>query len=143
MVRSTCQVPTCRPTDRKLKIRWNDSNGFHNGWDRKPLDSQRETVGEPFPLGFRGSTGRKKEGGYLKIFPFSSAFFFIAQSANPRERVVRLFLESPAVGLLGLRKFISSRQPLDCWGSAFPGYRQWDCRNSVAISRRVKGALKP
>ena len=30
-----------------------------------------------------------------------------------------MYFESPAVGLLGLRLAILSRQPLDCWGSAF------------------------
>ena len=45
------------------------------------------------------------------------------------------------VGLVGLRKFISSHRPLDCWGSAFPGYRQWVCRNSVAINRRENSVV--
>ena len=31
--------PTCRPTDRKLEIRWNGSNGFSNG--------REEAVGLP------------------------------------------------------------------------------------------------
>ena len=54
---------------------------------------------------------------------------------------MRLVLESPTVGWLGLRKVISSRQPLDCWGSAFLGYRQWACWNSARAFQKKEGRV--
>ncbi len=56
----------------------------------------------------------------FKGLPLLLRTFFHLHKALPRERVVSLcLLESPAVGLLGLRIVISSRQSLDCWGSIF------------------------
>ena len=79
--------------------------------------------------------GKVFRGHFLLLRPF-----FLSSTQEPSERMSGevKFLELPVVGLLGLRKVISSHQPLDYQGSAFPGYRQWVCRNSVAISRREK-----
>ena len=135
-------VSPCRPTDWKFKSRWNGCNRFCN--------SQEEAVGLLMENGWGTISGRvsrqqdrvegKKvfKGRFLFLRPSSSS---LHASASERTNGEVLYLESQAVGLLGLRKFILSHQPLDCWGFAFPGYRQWVCRNSVVISRREEGAM--
>ncbi len=136
------RTPVCT-NGPKVRKSWERSQRIFQTAGRRPLDFQRETVREPFPLGLRGRRGRK-EGGYLKDFPFSSALFCHLHKALPRERVVSLcFLESPAVGLLGLRIAISSRQPLDCWGSTFLGLPAVGlpelCRVECRKGRKEKG----
>ena len=77
-------------------------------------------MGNPFPLGFSGTRRVKGENRYLRAIFFSSALLpFPCASTPERTSGEPVFFESPAVGLLRLRIAISSRQPLDCWGSAF------------------------
>ena len=144
LVQSMYHVLTRRPTNRNLKEKsvGTTPTDFSNGRG-KVVGLPTGNGWEPVSVRVFAAVGeeRRKGRGYLKIFPFTSAFFCIAPSANPRERVVRLFHESPTVGLLGLRIVISSRQPMDCWGFAFPGYRQWACRNSARFIQRTEGRL--
>ena len=84
----------------------------------RPLGFQRETVGKR--LGFSGTRRVKGESRYLRATFFSSAFLPFPRASTPeRTSGEPVFFESPAIGLLGLRIVILSRQPLDCWGSAF------------------------
>ena len=115
------RTPVCT-NGPEVRKPWERSQRIFQTAGRKPLDPQRETVGEPFPLGLRGSRGRKERGIFKGLLLLLRTFFFFIAQALPRERVVSpCFLEPPAVGLLGLRIVISSRQPLDCWGSTFLG----------------------
>ena len=92
---------------------------------RKPLGSQRETVREPFPLGFSGYGGVKGESRYLRATFFSSALLPFLAQALVSERVVSLCF--------------SSHQQLDCWDSALP-FRAASRWTAGALYFRVAGS---
>ena len=82
-------------------------NGSYNGLFKlpggKPLGTQWKTVGGTVSVRVTGNKGRKRGGGYLRIPSFSSSLF--RASFVERTSGEGVFLESPAVGLLGLRNF--------------------------------------
>ena len=79
------------------------------------MDFQWETVGEPFPLGFRGIRGKKEEKMVFKdLSPLLRTFSHCARAIS-RERVVSCcILNRQQLDCWDLVFFILSRQPFDC-----------------------------